>query len=473
MAHFENSYLPPLPEDAYDRERIEHSRLRKRLLTGAWKEDLEQSLSREIGPVRLRAWGEGDRTKNVFRNVVSQLSVLYDQAPIISHEKTGASVELTKVVNEAGIWQLAGRLQQITVGIREGLYRLSVTIDKEGNAISSARIVSPDMVTAIAYPDIPDQPVCIREWRLRDTGKENGPEWTIDELDIRGVPTYRILSEDGGEDLSGLFLNAPGGLVGEAYPYYCDGRPCLPYVLYHATRTGYLFDPFEGLELVEGSLTVAVLWTFWRHCVRDASWPQRYAVGVRPAGGSVTEANRNMAYIPTDPASLLNFEPSTDANPVLGQFAAGADPVALGEAIRAYAADLSMDFGISETDLARLGGSPRSGYAISLSREGVRSAQRRAEPQFRRGDIETLSKLAAFHNAATGGSLPETGWTVHYPGIPLSTEEKKQSVEEWKSLAELGVASTVDLYMMIHSVSRETATRELERIAGERRQFTI
>jgi hypothetical protein len=180
-----------------------------------------------------------------------------------------------------------------------------------------------------------------------------------------------------------------------------------------------------------------------------------------------------MAYIPTDPASLLNFEPSTDSTPVLGQFDAGADPVALGEAIRAYAADLSMDFGISETDLARLGGSPRSGYAISLSREGVRGAQRRAEPQFRRGDIETISKLAAFHNAATGGSLPESGWMVHYPGIPLSTEEKTQAVSEWQALAEMGVASQVDLYMMIHSVSRETATRELERIAGERRRFSL
>ena len=180
-----------------------------------------------------------------------------------------------------------------------------------------------------------------------------------------------------------------------------------------------------------------------------------------------------MAYIPTDPASLLNFEPSSDTTPILGQFQPGSDPVALGEAIRAYAADLSMDFGISETDLARLGGSPRSGYAISLSKEGVRNAQRRAEPQFRRGDLESLGKIAAFWNNATGGNLPETGWQIHYPGAPLSSEEKTQAVAEWQALSEMGVASPVDLYMMIHNVSRETASRELERIALERSRYQI
>ena len=467
----DNIYNPPLPEDGYDAERVEHSRLRHRLLTGAWKQDLEQVLAREIGPVRLRSWGEGDRTKNVFRNVVSQLSVLYDTEPVISHEQPGAAEELTKIVKDAGLWQFAGQLQQTTVGLREGLYRLAVINNDEVGPLLSIRVVSPDMITAEPNENQPDKPVSITEYRLRTIDGEL--KWTRDETNIRGEPYFRVLSADGSEDLSGMFLGRDGGLVGEEYPYYCEGEPCLPYTLYHAERKSHLFSPFTGFELVEGSLIVAVLWTFWRHCVRDASWPQRYAVGVRPAGGLNPQPGSNMAYIPTDPASLLNFEPSSDTNPILGQFQAGADPVALGEAIRAYAADLSMDFGISETDLARLGGSPRSGYAISLSREGVRSAQRRAEPQFRQGDLETLSKICSFWNRATGSSLPESGWEINYPGVPLSTEEKTQAVNEWKSLSEMGVASPVDLYMMIYSVSRETATHELERIALERSRFTI
>jgi hypothetical protein len=460
---------PPLPNDEYDSQRIEHSRLRRRLLTGAWRNDLEQFLAREVGPVRLRSWGEGDRTKNVFRNVVSQLSVLYDTPPIISHEQAGTAEQLTSIANEAGMWQFASKLQQITVGLREGFYRISSYLDSKGEPKIMLRIVSPDMIVAEAGPDEPDKPVKICEYRMREI--DGKYKWTQDVLSIRGTPYYRILSDDGEHDLSERFLGVAGGLAGDDYPYYCEGIPCLPYVLYHAQRTGQLFDPYQGYELVEGSLVVATLWTFWRHCVRDASWPQRYAVGVRPSGGLKTDNRQNMAYIPTDPASLLNFDPSSDINPILGQFQAGADPVALGEAIRAYAADLSMDFGISETDLARLGGTPRSGYAISLSREGVRNAQRRAEPQFRLGDVETLSKMAAFYNQVAGTNLPESGWQLNYPGVPLSTEEKVQSVNEWKSLAELGVASPVDLYMMIHNVSRDTATRELERIQLERSRF--
>lgn len=465
-------YSPPLPEDNYDRERIEHSRLRHRLLTGAWGPDLEEYITREIGPIRLRSWGTYDTSKNVFRNVVSQLSVLFDAAPVISHEQPGAAEELTRIVNEGGLWQFAPHLQQITVGLREGLYRLGMTRNEDGSPRLSVRVVSPDMI--LAEPDIeePDRPVKITEFRMRLIDDEY--EWTRDVCSIEGEPYFRILNKDGTEDLSGRFLGVDGGLVGENYPYYCDGIPCLPYTLYHAQRTGHLFSPYFGFEIIGGTLSVATLWTFWKHCVRDSSWPQRYAVGVRPAGGlSTTDTARNMAYIPTDPSSLLNFEPSSDTNPIIGQFQAGSDPVALGEAIRAYAADLSMDFGISETDLARLGGSPRSGYAISLSKEGVRNAQRRAEPQFRRGDLETLSKIAAFWNRATGGNLPESGWEINYPGAPLSSEEKKQAVEEWKSLSEMGVASPVDLYMMIYGTNRETAQIALERIARERSRFQV
>ena len=464
-----------MPEDAYDQERVLHSRLRHRLLTGAWGPDLEEYIIKEIGPIRLRAWGTYDTSKNVFRNVVSQLCCLYDSPAIISHEQPGAAEELTRIVNEGGLWQFAQQLQQITVGLREGLYRLEMVPQDDGSARLSVRVVSPDMI--LAEPDInePDRPVKITEFRLREIDGEY--EWTRDVCSIEGEPYFRVLNKDGTEDLSGMFLGVDGGLTGpENYPYWCEGKPCLPYTLYHAQRTGHLFAPYFGYELVTGTLLTATLWTFWKNCVKSASWPQRYAVGVRPAGGlATTDTARNMAFIPTDPASLLNFEPSSDITPILGQFDPGSDPVALGEAIRAYAADLSMDFGISETDLARLGGSPRSGYAISLSREGVRNAQKRAEPNFRRGDLETLSKISAFYNRVTGGNgnLPESGWQVSYPGAPMSPEEKSQAVEEWQILSELSLVSPVDLYMMIHSCSRETAYAALERVALEKSRFQI
>jgi hypothetical protein len=472
-------YAPPFPDEDYDRERVEHTRLRRRMLSGAWGADLDAFLAREIGPVRLRSWGNtGDKTKNVFRNVVNQLSVLYDQPPIIANDQPGAADELTKILEQCGLWQLAPRLQQTTIGLREGLYRVgSSNTEREGPQIH-ARIVSPDMVFGYGSYHAPDEPIVLNEYRIRRLDQDD--EWTIDHFDITPgrPPAFRVLSANEKEDLSGVFLDSPGGLEGDAYPYWKtdengDSYPFIPYILYHAERhSNGLFDPFEGYECVEGSLVVALLWTFWRNCVQQSSWPQRYAVGVRPAGGRMTQAGENMAYIPTDPASLLNFEVSGDATPILGQFKAGSDPVALGEAIRAYSADLSMDMGISSTDLARVSANPRSGYAIALSREGVRGAQRRAEPQFRRGDLETIDKICALWNATTGDSLPVSGWSISYPGVPLSSDEKTKSIEEYKALVELGVASPVDLYRMIYNTSKETATFELERIALERARFT-
>lgn len=471
-----NPKRPPIPDDEASAARWTHSAMRRRMLSGQWAQDLRQALAREVDPTRLRSWGEGDLTKNIFRSVVRQLSVLYDREPVISHETPEAAAKLSAVLGEAGVWALATRLQMYTLGMREAAYRIAFVKNAAGDPALQFRIVPPDLLIGDAHPDEPDVPTMIAEYRLRyETPGVHGSEviWTRDVFDIRdpNFPIYRVESADGKADLSATYLG--GDMSGENYPYRkADGRPCLPFVLYHAERTNRLFDAFEGIELVEGSLIVAVLWTFWRHCVRDCSWPQRYAVGVRPAGGfTVDDNDRNMAYIPTDPASLLNFEPSGEGGATLGQFAAGIDPQTLGDSIRNYAADLAQDFGMSPSDVTRVAADPRSGYAIALSREGVRHAQRRFEPQFRRGDLDMLETAAAVWNWHTGEALPETGYRIHYPGIPLSDAEKEALIKNWEAQAALGVASPVDLYMAIHGVSRETATAALSRIDQERRQY--
>jgi hypothetical protein len=476
-----DTLTPPNPPDNYDRERMAHSRLRLRLLSGTWQTDLEEFLAREIDTSRRMAWGQPDRSKCLFRNIVNQLSVLYDQSPIVSHEEDGAAEELSEQLDRAGLWSQARRLQVITVGLREGLYRLDPVEETEFNSARiNVRIVTPDLVYGYGSADEPDLPVKLCEYRQRYTGKgDKGYEWCRDVVSIEDPynPYYMILSgsEDKEEDLSEQFLGVKGGLRGDAYPYrYADGTPYLPYVLYHAQRSGSsgLFDPYQGSELVDGTLVVATLTSLWRHLVRDCSWPQRWCVGVRPAGGyQTTDITSNMAYIPTDPASLLNFEATTDKPPQIGQFAPGGDPVALGDAIRAYSADLALDFGISSTDVARVAANPRSGFAIALSNEGVRASQRRSEVDARRGDLDTLNKFAAMWNKLTGANLPESGWQLAYPGLPLSVEERKQRIEEWSKQAELGLASPVDLYMAINSVNRETAIKALELIAMDSGRF--
>ena len=85
------------------------------------------------------------------------------------------------------------------------------------------------------------------------------------------------------------------------------GRSCHAF---YAQRTGKLFDPYHGSELFQGSLMVAVLWSFWGSVVRDASaTSQRYAVDVHIAG--VTVDNRDSTGGPPlalNPAALLQLQ---------------------------------------------------------------------------------------------------------------------------------------------------------------------
>lgn len=481
MAYSFNSSIPPAPPEEADRARMEHGRLRRRLLTGAWRQDLEQFMAREIDATRRLTWGNVDVTKNVFRSVVHQLAVLFDTEPVISHDTSQAAATLDPFIQKSGLWEMCRTLQIYTVGQRESLIRLDAVVASAqgGEPRVQVRVVPADLVYGHGSHEEPDTPVYLCEYRQRKTDakgteKQGGFEWTKDEFSIEDPenPFYRVLTGDGEEDLSEQFLGSKGGLSGDAYPYrYQNGAPFIPYTLFHAERSGSgsLFSPYEGAELVEGSLVVAVLWSFWKKCVKDNSWPQRWCIGVRPAGGYKTQDN--IAYISTDPSSLLNFEATTDKAPQIGQFDPASDPTALGESIRQYSSDLALDFGISATDVARVSANPRSGYAIALSKEGVRAAQRRAEPAARRGVVELLGKFAAMVNILTGAGLPEDNWAVFFPGVPLSSEEKKQRIEEWSKQAELGVASPVDLYMAINSVTREVALEALQRISQERRQF--
>ena len=274
-------------------------------------------------------------------------------------------------------------------------------------------------------------------------------------------PVFRVEDSEGKVDLSDRFLPARG-LSGDMYPYRkADGAPILPVSLYHAKRTGRLWDPWTGAELVDGTLTVAGLWTMWRHMVRDASWPQRWALNAGVEGLEPNRETGDMA-VDLDPAALLNFRAKMPGQASsIGQFDPGGDPESLGQAIRQYSADLLQDFDLSPADIARTNSDARSGHAIEITRDGQRSAQRRMEPQFRRGDETTLSVIAILWNRATGAELPEDGWGIKYLGLPLSMQERKLVLEDHAQRAALKIASRVDLLAAVEGITLDQARRRL------------
>jgi len=430
---------------------------RRRLLEGLWKVDLKEALAREFDPRRRRAQGPPDLSKNLFRSLITQLAVLYDRPPVIEHVDATAVEAMEAICTNGGLWQIAVTMQQMTLGIREGFYRFDVPPGEDPKLL--VRIIPADLLWLDAPPDCPDQPNVMHEYRLREDS-EGRKRWTRDVIDVSdpGAPFYRVESADGKVDLSDAFI---GNLSGDAYPYRkTDGTPILPGSLYHATRTGNLWDPFRGIELVDGTLVVAGLWTQWRHLVRDASWPQRWAINAVVDGLDVNKDGS--ATVVTDPASLLNFRPKIPgSSAAVGQFAPGGDPQALGDAIRDYAADLAADFDLSPGDIKRTHTDPRSGFAIEIERSGQRSAQRRSEPQFSRGDEASLSVIATLWNRATGSTLPEDGWGIRYLGLPLSAEERRLVMEDHKMRAEMGITSKPALLAAVEGITLDQARRQL------------
>ena len=471
---------PPTPASHEEASRWQETRRRRRMLEGTWRDDLERRLQEHLGSVRRDAWGPLSLALNPFRNICTELAVLYDQSPTVLHDRV-VNPGIARAMEVAGLWQMMQRVQVYTLGLNEAFVRPHV--DAAGRF--SFRMVTPDFVRAYAKMDDPTNPVALLEYRLRRLppaapGAPSELAWTVDRFDIADPesPVYAIhaVDSDGrlGEDLSAAYLG--GDFSGDAYPFRrTSGRPFLPYQIYHATGGGqHLFHPYDGQELVEASLDLSVLHQMVVHTFRDASWPQRYVVNVQPAGVSIVETTGGArSEVITDPASLIQFESIPDSEgqgqPMIGQFSAGGDPGKMEETLSNMAARVASDAGVPPSDVQRLGGTARSGAAISLTNEGKRKAQRKYASVFRASDERLVGICAAMYNRATGARdgarYIEGGYRVLYHELPLSPDERKARREDVLAMLEAGLVSRVGAYMELHpGVTAAQATRAIGEI---------
>jgi hypothetical protein len=456
-----------------DTARVTVARARRRLLYGQWEADAIERIRARLGNIRRQAVGYPDLSANPFRSVCHQVAVLYDREPRISHPDDTAGRPLARALERKlrdALWTpTAQRFQRDTIGIREMLMHPHVT--ERGELV--LRPVFPDRVEGEADDDRPNRLGTIREARVRKVGGRK--VWTYDVID----PTERsyVVTDAAGKAITAEAIGADAS--GDDFPYLWEnGEGFLPHVLYHATPTAELWDPNELRELYEATLESTVLWSFWGHCVRDASWPQRWTVDLQVQGltteGSVS-ATRQVHT--TDPSVLLPFTRSnaSDASSIPpGQFEPGADPLALAQALLIYERRLAGHAGVTDPEFIRESGDPRSGYALSISRDGQRSASRKFEPQFQAGDTELLGKCAALlnrHSESIGfddeeelPELPERGWRVRYPGLPLTPDEQDARRRNCLELLDKGLISRVRAYADLHELDLEEAKAELAEI---------
>ena len=460
---------PPLPGGpAADERRAEAGR-RERLLSGAWMRDLNERLDRRFGhaskSARRRVMGDPSTAHNLAASYARQMSRLYDKAGRAACGVEGEQIDaFTSLVGEAGLWEMGRRLQRSVNLVRDGARRVDVV---EG-APASLRYTNVPLScihveSAADRPDEPTAGVVATPRRLSFSPKA---VWTWDVWDIAdpAEPPRRVLLAQSGEEmadwralLSGpkaeqvdktaeaLELDANDGASGANYfERYADGAPFIPVQMYHLERCGMLFSPYEGCEIIEATYLVAEAWHFWHHMLFDASWPQRYGVNVYPVGLESVPADDPASsvgrHIAMDPASLLMLSTRGGQTGQLGQWQAGGDPSNLQMAIQEYVDSLLAELGLAGGAEARSVGGQRSGFAIELDRAAVRESQARQAPAFQRGDEELLRKSAALLNRSGGWSLPEDGWSVTYPGLPLSREEREAVKDRIAALNDLGVS---------------------------------
>ena len=263
---------------------------------------------------------------------------------------------------------------------------------------------------------------------------------------------------------------------GADYPYRDgEGRPFLPVQLYRAEKTGQLFNCYDNSLLVYGSLTSAVLFSMYLHLIKDCCFSQKYVAGLQLAGQSAVDQDllARRASIATDPSSILVFmsDPDVQGQPLIGSFQPATDPEKMLESIARYEYRVATTAGIS-SEVLRQSGDPRSGYALSISREGQRESQSKYAPVFRMIDEVLISKTAMLTNRFLNTKLPEKGYRVQYTQLKLSPEEMKAVREDVIQKLNAGLISPVDAIMQLNpDLDDIEARKELKRIRLERAEF--
>lgn len=443
------------------------------MLTGEWEED---ALAREADffaeEVRMMLPAP-ELSHNPLLSAIQQVCITYDDPPAVT-TKVGEP-DLSPILPEE-LWPLMQERAIKCEGMGECFIRLDW--DKADGRLT-VRVVPSDMIARVKHRDNrPDSPVALEELRPRRNKATNTEEWTWDVWDVSDPknPIFRIEAVDKLDpkirrDVTAEYADSP------EYPYRKkDTTPIFPWIIYHARVSNCMWNPYRGMEIVRGTLTVAALQTMWVAGFRDGAHPQRYIIDgevqttrtMPVSGDAISSARLGIDVVHMNPMSLLSIRSrGTDGRSAsASQFQPAMDPKTAGEALEAFEAGLAMYLGISPADVSR-GSAHASGYAIVVSRDGLRRAQRRMIPPARMGDRMYLATAAMMTNAYGGTSLPESpaDYQIEYAGVGLTLDEVRAEIDEVKLLDEAGLIHPADAYLRFHpGLTRAQAIRDLAEI---------
>jgi len=442
--------LPPQSEAA----RIEQQALRMRLLRGQQEPDVRAEVEADFDPaISYDLAFRPDLSENSFANCWQQLAIAYDTYPTVT---TDEDHDLSSLITP-DLWPLCQTRELYQLAINEALIRCDWPTNKDDPQEVKYRVVDPSLIYGMrADRDHPDRPVYVCELRSRTREGDGGEMidvWTYEKWQIGDDPKFWIE-----EIRDGVTVDVTSEYVGilDDYPYRDkSGAPILPYVLYHSKIQSRLWDYMRGIELVRGTLRLSSFYCWFADCFKNGANPIRCAIDLDlPAGSSTTLKNgKPLQTVAASPKTIIKFQSTIDRSGSIATFPPGLDPETALESLRRYAERLAVYAGISPADLQRTG-SPQSGIAIVVSRDGMRRAQLKAEPANRKGDGQLLALAARLSNAYADGSgnLPENprAYRINYGLVGQSDFERKVTIENIGSELAMGTLSPVQAVRALH-----------------------
>lgn len=458
------------------------------MLDGEWEIDGNEMLANHIGEDRRNAWGVLDMSACPAKQIAGELAVLYTARPTVTCFEVGADALVgdTGLLRRGGLWTKMKELQRYCWFLRD--YFIRVDVNRATKRLQF-RLVSPHNVQrASSSGDEPDRPLRIEELRLRE--RDGKLCWTWDVLDITdpNKPIYQVhlYNPQGseGEQRVDISPDPPerGGLggdfSGERYPYRKqDGTPILPYVMYHARDTGKLWNSWDGVEVMIGSLNAAVYWTMAGHAAKDASGRTVIIAGAEIQGVETKRSKTTGTPIRTitlEPGTALFLEGVGGQQIIIQEVGPGAQVADLEEFANRYERRIAVMAGINPSDIQRMGGDARSGYAIAISNQGKRTAQAEQVELYRRYDLELLEVSAVLSNRILTAGFPEDAYNIEYAPIPKTPDEQQADREDIQFDLEHGFVSPTEALMKRRpGLSKAEAEQALIRNAQARAMLRL
>ena len=463
--------LMPRPVDACDSERWDESSLRHRLVTGRWQGDaLDREADFFAAEVREHLPAP-EISHNPVLSGIQQCNVLYEEDPTVTVRGVPAGVDLTPLIPDE-LWPLCQERVKFVEAMGEAFFRL----DWREEAGITIRLVTSDCIARVRTASgRPYQPIALEELVERTRKSDGKAEWTWEVWDVSDpkAPLMRVeavRATDGQEVRVDVTEEYTGSTE---YPWRDRNKaPIMPYIAYHRRVTGNFWNPFDGMEIVRGTMTVAALWTMWVGGFRDGSFPTRYLIDGAPQSNKLTPVGKiGVDIVQASPGVVVNIASKGDGRSAsAGQWNPVMDPESAGKAVESFEAGLAMYLGISPADITR-GSQGASGYSLVVSRDGLRRAQRRMRTPARMSDRLYFATAARMLNANAGFDLPEDpkAYELEYRGLPRTWEEVKADLEEVTMLTAAGLMHPAAAYQRMHpGLSRDEALAELADIAAYR-----